>query len=58
VPRLRAHPTTLARCSGGNTLPVGLDGEFSQISATRSGPIAVSESARNTVAPATNAPIS
>ena len=45
MPRSRHHSTTLRRCSAGSTRPVGLDGEFSQSSAGRSGPSAVSESA-------------
>ena len=44
MPRSRHQSTTLRRCSGGSTRPVGLDGEFSQSSAGRSGPSEVSES--------------
>ena len=58
MPRDLAQATILARCSTGSTRPVGLDGELIQISATRSGPSAVSESARTAVAPAMIAPIS
>src|SRR6266536_2555089 len=40
VPRSLDQATTLRRCSAGSTCPVGLDGEFSQASRTRSGPSA------------------
>ena len=58
MPRDRAQTTTLARCSAGSTRPVGLDGELSHIRAGRSGPSAVSASARSTLAPAISAPTS
>ena len=58
APRDLAQATILARCSTGSTRPVGFDGELIQISETRSGPIAVSESALIAVAPAMIAPTS
>lgn len=56
--RWRAHCTTLRRWSTPRTLPVGLDGEFTNSSAGRSGPSWAVPSARTGRAPASSAPTS
>ena len=58
MPRSRHQSTTLRRCAGGSTRPVGFDGEFSHSSAGTSGPKEVSESVATPVAPHSAAPTS